>query len=515
MECDIGTSQTLLDRTMRCVQIDGQKILVARVGGVCHAVDATCPHAGVPLEQDVLHGEMLVCPWHKATFRITDGLLTDPPAVDALVRYPVCETDGRIMVSSKAPPPIVRSDGGQLADERFFVIAGAGAAGVLAAQALREEGFAGRVVMLDQESRPSYDRTVVSKYRLAGQHGGEKSPLQDVAYDDSHHIGRLTCKISRINPAARRIDFSDSPSLEYSALLVATDAAPRPLEVPAGTLPGIFLLRSAADAEAIAAAAAQAHRVVIAGAGFIGMEAAASLWAKGLTVAVVAPEQAPFERQFGAKIGGAVQRVHERNGVTFHLGETAVAVEGEGQAQFVRLQSGVRIPAAMALAGMGARPNTAMFADLPLRPDGVVPVNAGLRAAGDLFAAGDIAAFPPRSGGDLIRIEHWRVAQQQGRLAARNMLGAAASDCSIRFFWTPHFRQRLDYVGHAEHWDEIVVDGDLEVPNFIAWYIEAGVVRAVAGWGQERRMAGVLAHMHDRLAWSLTELRHATQHLHA
>jgi NADPH-dependent 2,4-dienoyl-CoA reductase/sulfur reductase-like enzyme/nitrite reductase/ring-hydroxylating ferredoxin subunit len=513
MEYDGGAAVDLAEGAMRRVEIRGRPILLARVAGVCHAVGAVCPHAGGPLEQGVLRGDIVTCPWHKARFRVSGGELVDPPAVDALPRHPVRERGGRLLVLESEPPRPAVPGGEAVADRRCVVIAGGGAAGAMAAQTLRDEGFTGRVVMIDREDRLPYDRTVLSKYALAGKRAGEKSPLQDSAFYAAHNIERVAATISRIDHAAHRIELGGGGSLAYDFALVAAGGTPRALDVPGSALPRVFLLRSAADAQAIADAAGHAHNVVIAGAGFIGMEAAACLRQMGLAVTVVAPEQVPFERQLGGRIGAMFRLVHERNGVAFRLGDAIAAVEGTDQAQWVRLRSGARLPADLVLAGLGVRPNTAMLTDLPLREDGGVAVDAQLRAADGLYMAGDIAAFPVR--GDRIRVEHWRVAQQHGRLAARNMLGAALAYDAVPYFWTTHFDQRLDYVGHAEEWDDLVVDGTLDTPDFIAWYVRAGLVRAVAGWGRDRRMAGVLNALQDQPDWTLADLRQATEHLDA
>ncbi len=512
MEYDAGPENTLTEGTMRAVELDGQKLLLARVEGTCHAIGNTCPHAGGPLNEGVLHGRAVICPWHKAAFDLTTGKRLDPPALDDVPRYDVRVTNGRLMVTVGEVSERIPADpahGG--VDRRCMVIVGDGAAGAAAAQALREQAFGGRVIMVGQEDRLPYDRTVLSKYALSGKQGGEKTPLQDQAFYDRHAIERMTARVSRVDPAGRTITFSNgvTPTLTYDALLVATGGTPRGLGVPGEELMGVHLLRSAADAEAIAAAAESARSVVVAGAGFIAMEAAASLRERGLAVTVVAPQASPFERQLGREVGDAFRRVHESQGVVFRLGEGVAAFEGEQRVARVRLKSGGTLDADLVVVGSGISPATDILQGMSLRQDGGVAVDARLRAADSIYAAGDIAAFPYRGDGAAIRVEHWRVAEQHGRVAAANMLGGAITYDAVPYFWTIHFMKRLDYVGHAEEWDKVVIDGNLEKPEFTAFYVKDGRVNALAAWGRDKQAAAAIGLMTDRREWSVEDLKKA------
>ncbi len=507
MEFDVGAELELAEGGMRAVQAGGHTMLLATVGGRCHAVGETCPHAGGRLSEGVLRGEMVTCPWHKAAFSVVTGRRAEPPAVDDLPRYATRISNGRVLVELDAwqqEGPV--QDG---ADDRCMVIVGAGAAGSSAAQTLREQGFGGRVVMIGQEDRLPYDRTVLSKYALSGKQGGEKTPLQEAGFYDRNRIERVARKVASIDPAARSVTFDDGGTLAYHAALAATGGAPRRLDVPGCDLPGVFVLRSAADAEAIAAAAQAARSAVIVGSGFIAMEAAASLRERGLQVTVVAPQAVPFERQLGREVGQVFRRVHEREGIVFRLGEEVVALEGERRVNGVRLKSGSRLDAELVVVGLGVSPQTALLRDVERRKDGGVLVDATLRAADGLYAAGDIAAFPLRGDGQMVRVEHWRVAEQHGRVAALNMLGGGVAYDAVPYFWTIHFLKRLDYIGHAEHWDDVVLDGDLEKPEFSAFYLQDGRVAALAGWGRDAQMAAALGLLSERRLWGVTALRRA------
>ena len=430
MDHDVGAETGLAENAMREVEAGGRKLLLARSGGRCHAVGSTCPHAGAPLHEGVLRDGVVTCPWHKAAFELATGRRVEPPAVDDLPSYPVRIADGRLVVSMPDAPdridPVPPTAEG---DTRCMAIIGAGAAGAVAAQTLREEGFGGRVVLIGREDRLPYDRTILSKYTLSGQEGGEKTPLQDGAFYDRHGIERRFGEVVSVNPATRTLIFADGGQLGFDAALLATGGRPRPLEIPGHDLDGVHLLRTAGDAEAIVRTAAKAKRAVVIGAGFIGLEAAGSLRERGLDVAVVAPQAAPLEKQLGADIGAVFRRLHERKGVVFHLGQEVAALEGRGRVERVRLKDGTVLPADMVVAGLGILPETGLVQGLSRRKDGGVETDPRLQAADGLYAAGDIAAFPLYGRAERIRVEHWRVAQQHGRIAALNMLGVR---CGLR-----------------------------------------------------------------------------------
>ncbi len=510
MERDAGAECELAEGQMRAAEIAGKKLLLTKTGGACHAIGETCPHAGGPLSKGVLRDDVVTCPWHKAAFRVTTGERLEPPAMDDLPRYSVRVANGRIMVGLDGDPVrTAPAASAGAADARCMAIVGAGAAGTAAAQRLREVGFAGRLVLISEEDRLPYDRTVLSKYALSGKKGGEKTPLQDADFYERHRVERVTRTVRALDPAAREITFQDGGSLAYDAALLATGGVPRRLGVPGEDLPGVFTLRTPRDAEAIASAAASSRSAVVAGSGFIAMEAAASLRERGLAVTVVAPQAVPFERQLGRELGEVFRRVHESQGIAFRLGDEIAAMEGGTRVERVRLKSGAYLEASLVVVGLGISPATGMVHGVTPREDGGLPVDAHLRVAEGLYAAGDIAAFPLGGDGERVRVEHWRVAEQHGRLAAGNMLDAAAPYDAVPYFWTIHFMKRLDYVGHAEHWDDIVIEGDLQEPSFVAYYVQDGRVAAVAGWGRDRQMAAVVGLMTERKGWDVSALRAA------
>ena len=272
----------------------------------------------------------------------------------------------------------------------------------------------------------------------------------------------------------------------YDAALLATGSSPKRPDLPGADLGNVFLLRSRRDADAILAQAERSERAVVLGASFIGMEVAASLRERGLEVTVVGQESAPFEKQLGARIGGVFVTLHQQRGVAFRLGNEVKALRGEGNVSSVALASGENLPADLVVVGFGVRPVTDYLADVPLNGDGSISVDASLRLADGLYAAGDIARFPLRGDGDPIRVEHWRVAEQHGRIAALNMLGEAQRYDAVPVFWTIQYLKRLDYIGHAADWDDVVVHGDLMKPEFLAYYVRTVLLSPRPGWTATR-----------------------------
>jgi NADPH-dependent 2,4-dienoyl-CoA reductase/sulfur reductase-like enzyme/nitrite reductase/ring-hydroxylating ferredoxin subunit len=496
---DVAALTDLPDAGMCSVEIDDSKILLIRDGQTVHAIGATCPHAGAPLEQGVRNGDRIVCPWHKATFCIRTGALLEPPAVDSLPRYDVRVEGQRVLVTL---PPAETSQPIPPPDPRTFVIIGAGAAGALAAQTLRETGFNGRIVMLDDHNRVPYDRTVLSKYALSGEQNAEKSPLQSQAFYQQHRIERRTAQVTGLDATRKRIDCADGFTLSYDAALLATGAAPVRPGIPGATLDNVFLLRSRDDADAILAQAERSERAVVLGASFIGMEVAASLRERGLQVTVVGKEAVPFEKQLGARIGDAFVGLHRKKGVTFRLGQEIQALEGDGGVRTVVLGNGERRAADLVVIGFGVRPVTGYLHGVALDKDGGVTVDATLKAADGLYAAGDIARFPLQGDGAPIRVEHWRVAQQHGRIAALNMAGHSVRYDAVPVFWTIQYMKRLDYIGHATDWDDIIVHGDLGKPEFLAYYVKNGRVVAAAGVDRDQDTAALIELFARRRDWT-------------
>lgn len=485
------------------VKIGDCKIVLLRAAGELRAFQGECPHAGAPLADGALCHGRLICPWHKAAFRAEDGALCEPPALDSLKRYPLEVRGDEVWVDDQpiADPHIPPAD-----DTRTFVIVGAGAAGTACAAALREKGFGGRIKMIDREPDAGYDRTVLSKFVLAGEMSPEETPpLRDEDFYKEQRIERIQGEISSLDAAAKTLHLRDGQTVNYDAAVLATGGEPNPLELPGADLPQVFLLRSKAQAEQIMNAAAPDQRAVIIGDSFIALECASALRQHGLDVTVLARHAVPFAAQFGDAVGKAIRALHEENGVKFVTEHEAQEITGSGKVEAVLLDKGLRLSADLVVAGVGVHPATEAFASLPREKDQSLRVDDGMRVAEGLWAIGDIATFP--LSGQPQRIEHWRLAQQHARIAAANMLGGNEHYLDVPFFWTWHFGKNYEYLGHAEQWDEVEFMGEPEQPPFIGLFGKNGIVVAAVACEKERAMATLAERMKQPLsieeAWQL------------
>jgi len=487
---------------------DGPNVLLTRQQGRVHAFAPNCPHYGAPLEKGKIVGGRLICPWHHACFKVDNGHLCEPPALDDLPTYAVREAGGRILVQVPASPPASTDKpeatptaevggvppvaAGVPVDTRTFIIVGGGAAGEFAAQTLRKEGFAGRVLLVSADEKVPYDRTKLSKAYLAGKAQPAALPLRDREFYAQQKIELLTAtRVAGLNLTSQEIELEGQPPLHYDQLLLAPGGTPNRLpKLPGHDLAGVLPLRTQADADHLLAATKEARQVVVIGSSFIGMEAASSLVNDTRRVTVIAQEQVPFARVLGPEIGAMFQKLHEEKGVQFETEAEVVALLGEnGRVTGVQLKTGKLLPADAVVLGVGVRPATDFLqATFTLEKDGGLAVDAFLQAADNVYAAGDIARFPLAATGQPTRIEHWRVAQQHGQTAARNMLGQRQAFTAAPFFWTQQYGKSLRYAGHAERWDEIIYQGDVAGQDFLAFYILDRKIIAVAGMNRDADM---------------------------
>lgn len=472
------------------IKIGDKKIVLIRFDDQIRAFQGECPHAGAPLSDGAICAGKLICPWHKAAFSINDGSLCEPPALDALQRFAARVVDGEVLVDDQPLPPRdepCRDENGAT-DSRCFVIVGAGAGGTAAACALREKGFGGRLVLIDPQTEAGYDRTALSKFVIAGDMQPEEVPaMREAEFYREQDIRRVTAKVTALDARARRISLDDGQHIDYDSALIATGGIAQRPDLPGAGLPQVLTLRSRDDAQAILDAAPPDGNAVIIGDSFIGLEAASALRKRGLSVTLLARHETPFIKQFGERIGSALRRLHEQNGVLFRTHVEAVRFDGEHHLQSVVLNNGERLPADLVLVGTGVRPATDFVQGVELAEDGSLSVDAGMQVCAGLWAAGDIATFP--LSGTVLRIEHRRLAQQQARIAALNMPGGNEQFRDVPFFWTFHFGKRIDYLGHAEQWDDIIFRGEPERFVFIGLICKDGQVVAAVACKYERAMA--------------------------
>lgn len=475
----------LRDRNMVLGRADDDDVLLARAGGEIFAVGAYCTHYHGPLADGILVDDTVRCPWHHACFSLRTGEAVRAPALDSIACWRVERQGDIVYVREKLSQSRARPAAGSLQAPPSVVIVGGGAAGLAAAEMLRREMYDGPITMISADDSPPSDRPNLSKDYLAGTAQEDWIPLRPAEFYTDNRIELLLgSPVSSIDVGRRDVQLANGSRRGFGALLIATGADPVHLPIPGGDGPQVHYLRSFSDSKAIVERAAEAQRVVVVGASFIGLEVAASLRNRSIAVDIVAPDRVPLERVMGMELGRFIQTVHEAHGVGFHLGQRVTRIDG----RVATLSGGATIDADFVVMGVGVRPATAIAEKSGLAVDHGILVNEYLEtSATGIFAAGDVARWPDRRSGERIRIEHWVVAERQGQVAARNMLGRRERFDAVPFFWSQHYDITINYVGHADQWDSVQIDGSLEAHDCTVTYMRANRRLAVATIYRDRQ----------------------------
>ena len=466
--------------------VQGDPVILVRRGAETFAIGGTCSHYGGPLAEGLVVDDTIRCPWHHACFSLRTGEVLRAPALRPVACYEVVEREGRVVVTGKRTTPSRESRRVRRARAApsSVAIVGAGAAGNSAAEELRRLGFEGPITLIDRDRQAPYDRPNLSKDYLAGTAPEASLPLHPRAYYDQRGVElALGRDITALDPGQKRLTFDDGTSRDFGAIVLATGASPVRLDMPGEHGPPIHYLRTLDDSRAIVKAAEGARRAVVLGASFIGLEVAASLRARNVEVYVVAPGPRPLERVLGREFGEFIRALHEEHGVVFRLGRTASHVNDRS----IVLQGGEEIDADFVVAGIGVKPMTALAEQAGLQVDDGVVVDAYLEtSAPAVFAVGDAARWPDPRGGGLVRIEHWVLAQRQGQAVARSLVGERTPFTDVPFFWSQHYDVAINYVGHAERWETIDIDGSFERHDCSVRYRKGGNVLAMASIFRDR-----------------------------
>ena len=369
-------------------------------------------------------------------------------------------------------------------------IVGASLAGSSAAATLREEGFDGRVVLIGAEPQLPYDRPPLSKNYLRGVTPFEKTLLRPADFYRERDIEmRLGTTVTRVDAEKRTVALHDGERLEFDQLLIATGGKNRRFPIPGIDLPGVYDLRTVADADRIREAMARGGRAVVVGMGFIGAEVAAAMRQSGLDVVAIEPFKTPLYRALGEEIGRVVEGLHRDNGVEMILDDAVTAFEGAGKVERVVTRNGRRIDCSLAVFGLGIEPATELVAGTPVRVDNGIVVDDQCRTnVPGIFAAGDVANHYHPVCGRQMRVEHWQNGVKQGAAAARSMLGRGQPYDEVHWFWSDQFDANIQYAGFHAAWDQIVVRGSLESRKFLAFYLTGGRVESVVAINQGRDM---------------------------
>lgn len=483
----------LADGELKEVRVGDTDVLLARADGQFYALHPKCSHYQAPLAKGILNGHRLVCPWHNACFDVRNGHRLESPALNGLPMHEVrlegdqvfvrLTTDKESLENPMAAPDRDNSE--------TYVIVGGGGAAAFAAEGMRQGGFTGKILLLTASHEGPYDRPNCSKDYLQGEAPDEWMPLRtDEFYQDYGIEIRTEVLVKTVDSTSKQITLESGEAIQYDKALICSGGKPNVLPGLDSNLKGIYTLRSLHDSQHLRDLGQHGKRIVIVGSSFIGLEGAMSLRKLGSEVDVVGQYSVPFSKILGEKVGRVIQSWHEKEGIRFHLGRQVSTIEGDESVTAVLLDNGERLPADVVLLGLGIKPNTQFLNDIPLEKDGGVQTDAYLKIADNLYAAGDIAHYPIADGKQ--RIEHWKVAGQQGHIAGLNMAGQEIVYDAVPFFWTNQQGKRINYIGHTNGFDEILYDGDPETDeSFLALYTQNNQIKAAAGLKRDQDIIAI------------------------
>ncbi|KAF7526856.1 hypothetical protein G7054_g10629 [Neopestalotiopsis clavispora] len=488
--------------------IEGAKVLLVNAAGKIQAIGPKCTHYGAPLAKGVLtKSGRITCPWHGACFSAKTGDVEDAPALDALPVFKVTEKDGAVYISGDEATikagrrqPNLKSSSGQVEGDRIVVVGGgAGAMGLI--QGLRENGYSGHVTMITNEGNLPLDRTKLSKALIAD---ASKLEWRDANWYKSASVDVVQDEVTDVDFGEKVVVTKGAGKLNYSKLVLATGGTPRNLPLQGFKVLGnIFPLRSVKDTKAITGAIGEkkGKKIVIIGSSFIGMEAA-NATASDNDVTVVGMEGAPLERILGKEIGVGLQKAFEGKGVKFYMNAAVDKADPSdsdpSKVGSVVLKDGTKLEADLVILGIGVSPATEYLRDnkvVRLEDDGSLKTDENLSVVGlkDVYAIGDISSFPyhgPGGDGKFVRIEHWNVAQQSGRVVARHVANPTLKpERFTPIFWSALGAQ-LRYCGNTMNgYDDLILEGKPEENNFVAYYTKGETVVALASMGRDPVMA--------------------------
>jgi 3-phenylpropionate/trans-cinnamate dioxygenase ferredoxin reductase subunit len=362
------------------------------------------------------------------------------------------------------------------------VIVGASLAGATAAATLREEGFDGDIRLIGAEAQLPYNRPPLSKGYLRREEAFEGQLIKPAGYYAEQRIVlTLGTRATALDAKQKVVELEGRERVAYDRLLVATGGRNRTLTVPGAHLRGIFQLRTVEDCDRIRAVIQRGGRAVVMGFGFIGSEVSASLRQLGVEVIAIENSRVPLARVLGDEVGQVLGEIHREKGVDLITEDSVAAFEGDGRVARVRTSKGRVLECDLVVAGIGIVPNSELMAAAGAQVDNGVLVDARSRTSlPDVFAAGDVTNHLHPIFGRL-RVEHWNNGFQQGRAAARSLLGGAQPYDYVHSFWSDQYEHLIEYVGFAAGWDRLVFRGRPAERKFLGFYLKDGIVRAVVG----------------------------------
>ncbi|XP_057621775.1 apoptosis-inducing factor 3 isoform X1 [Chionomys nivalis] len=508
VEATVCHVKDLENGQMREVELGWGKVLLVKDNGEFHALGHKCPHYGAPLVKGVLSRGRVRCPWHGACFNISTGDLEDFPGLDSLHKFQVKIEKEKVTVRAskqalqlqrrtKVMAKCISPSAGHSSSTNVLIV-GAGAAGLVCAETLRQEGFSDRIVLCTLDRHLPYDRAKLSKSLDAQP---EQLALRPKEFFRAYGIEMLTeAQVVTVDVRNKKAVFKDGFKLEYSKLLLAPGSSPKTLNCKGKDVENVFTIRTPEDANRVVRLARGRNAVVV-GAGFLGMEVAAYLTEKAHSVSVVELEETPFRRFLGERVGRALMKMFENNRVKFYMQTEVLELRAqEGKLQEVVLKSSKVLRADVCVVGIGAVPATGFLrqSGIGLDSRGFIPVNKMMQTnVPGVFAAGDAVTFPLAwRNNRKVNIPHWQMAHAQGRVAAQNMLAQEAEINTVPYLWTAMFGKSLRYAGYGEGFDDVIIQGDLEELKFVAFYTKGDEVIAVASMNYDpivSKVAEVLA----------------------
>ncbi|MCL5947348.1 MAG: FAD-dependent oxidoreductase [Chloroflexi bacterium] len=394
------------------------------------------------------------------------------------------------------------------------VVVGSGLAGLRACQALRSRFFSGKITLIGAEQRLPYDRPPLSKGFLQGKQAEAEIGLiseQELADLDLAFYRGVNA--SQLDLALQQVVLSNRENIKFDRLILATGSYNRRLPIPGIDLEGVFSLRTLDDAVALRATAEAAAHIVIIGAGFIGCEVAASLSGGDghRHIDVVEALDVPLKHVCGPEVGIAIQRLHETHGVRIFTNASVAMLQGDGHVERVVLTDGRTLSADLVIVAVGAAPAIEWLRDLPFVSRAGVEVDASLQTPHpNVYAIGDIARFPDPLTGQLIRVEHWEVARAQGLHVAGIITQGPQPYRTVPYFWSDQYDRSFQYVGHATQWDRVIVRGDLDTWDFLAFYVYQNRLLAILACGRTREFRFARQLVERQIAVDLDALPHAS-----
>ncbi|XP_046839901.1 apoptosis-inducing factor 3-like isoform X2 [Xenia sp. Carnegie-2017] len=493
------------DGEMRQIDIgeNGHALLV-RENGTYTAVGHKCTHYGAQLVKGSLMNGRVRCPWHGACFNVWTGDIEDFPGLDAIPKFQTKIVEGNVLVianpedlkSHKKVSEMSRASPNE--DGRTFLLLGGGPSSLECAETLRKNNFKGKVVIATAEDFLPYDRPMLSKVLQKKGHEIALRPKEFLEnYDIKVEFKKEACKLHKSN---KLVEFTDGTTIKYDKLFIGTGGTPRLMNVPGGDLKNIFYLRNPNDANAIAAAC-KGKRMLVIGTSFIGLEVAAFGVDKGeaSSVDVVGQSPTPFARVFGSEVGARITKMHAEKGVKFHFNTSVKEFKGvNGKLEKALLTNDEVLEADVCVIGIGVKASTGFVDDCMVETTkhGSIIVDKYMKANEDIYAGGDIASFPLKMlNGKHVTIGHWQLAHAHGKVAALNMLAKSKEVDTVPFFWTMQYGKSIRYAGHAESFDDVLIEGSVEDLSFAAYYIKGNDVLAVATVGKDP----IAAHVANRL----------------